>query len=111
MAKLPIVHKMTVIRDDTETLTFSVANLPSAITGVYFTVKKSVEQDTNTFQKSLSSGVAVSGGKYIVTIAPTDTANIAPGWYTYDLKIICGSYKKTLMTGAFEVRRGVTENA
>lgn len=111
MAKLPYKHKMTVIRDTTETLTFSVTNLPSAITGVYFTVKKNIEQDTATFQKSLSSGVAVSGGKYIVTIAPTDTSEITPGWYVYDLKIICGSYKKTLMTGPFEVLKGVTENA
>lgn len=110
MAKLPIIHKMTVIRDDTEVITFSVRDLPSAITGVYFTVKKSVEQDTATFQKSLSDGVAITGDTYIVTIAPTDTANLAPGWYTYDLKIVCGSYKKTLMKGAFEILRGVTEN-
>lgn len=108
--KLPYVHKMTVIRDDTETVAFSVRDLPSAITGVYFTVKKSVEQDTATFQKSLSDGVAITGDTYIVTIAPTDTANLAPGWYTYDLKIVCGSYKKTLMTGPFEIRKGVTDN-
>lgn len=110
MAKLPYIHKMTVIRDDTEIITFSVRDLPSAITGVYFTVKKSVEQNTATFQKSLSDGVAVSGDTYIVTIAPSDTVNLAPGQYTYDLKIVCGSYKKTLMKGAFEILRGVTEN-
>lgn len=110
MAKLPYIHKMTVIRDDTEIITFSVRDLPSAITGVYFTVKKSINQSTVTFQKTLSNGITTSDGKYIVTIAPSDTVNLEPGFYTYDLKIVCGSYKKTLMKGAFEILRGVTEN-
>lgn len=110
MPKLPYIHKMTVIRDNTEVITFSVRDLQSAITGVYFTVKKSVEQDTATFQKSLSDGVTTTGDTYIVTIAPTDTVNLAPGSYVYDLKIVCGSYKKTLMKGTFEILRGVTEN-
>lgn len=108
--QLPYVHKIKMTRDTTKTLPFSVAGLPSAITGVYFTVKKNINQETATFQKTLSNGVSISGDKYIVRIAPSDTASLAPGDYVYDLKIVYGSDKTALLTGVFELLRGVTEN-
>lgn len=111
MSKLPYIHKMKMTRDTTEEFTFSVSGLPDAITGVYFTVKKSINQTDNTFQKTLSDGVTVDGDQYKVTISPSDTANLEPGAYVYDLKIVYGANKKQLMFGAFELDRGVAENA
>ena len=111
MPKIPYVHNMAMIRDTTESFTFSVTNLSASISAVYYTVKKTVNQDVATFQKTLSNGITTSDGKYIVTIAPSDTVNLEPGFYDYDLKIIYGSNKKVLMKGRLELLKGVTEDA
>lgn len=110
MPKLPYKHKMSMIRDTTETFTFSVMNLSTSISAVYYTVKKTVNQDVVTFQKTLSNGITNSDGTYTVTIAPSDTVNLEPGSYVYDLKIIYGSNKKVLLSGDLELLRGVTED-
>lgn len=108
--ELPIIHTIKMVPDTTKTLTFSVTGLPSEITGVYFTVKKNFDQDGNTFQKTLNDGVSISGSKYIVRIAPSDTASLPSGDYVYDLKIVYGSDKSVLLGGPFELLRRVTGN-
>ncbi len=108
--KLPIIHTIEMTRDTTETISFS-AVTPVDITGVYFTVKKSIDQAENTFQKTLGNGVTQTENGYVVKISPTDTVSLPEGEYIYDLKIVYGSDKKQLLKGRFELNRGVTENA
>lgn len=108
--KLPINHTIRMTRDTTETISFS-AVTPSSITGVYFTVKKSIDQAENTFQKTIGNGVTQTENGYVIKISPTDTASLPEGEYVYDLKIVYGSDKKQLLRGPFELDRGVTENA
>lgn len=109
MSKLPYIHKMKMTRDTTEEFTFYVSGLPDTISAVYFTVKKSINQNVYAFQKTLSNGISVENDIYTVTISPSDTVNLDPGQYVYDLKIIYGANKKRLLTGVFELDRGVTD--
>lgn len=109
MSKLPYIHKMKMTRDTTEEFTFYVSGLPDTISAVYFTVKKSINQNVYTFQKTLSNGISVENDMYTVTISPSDTVNVDPGQYVYDLKIVYGANKKRLLTGVFELDRGVTD--
>ena len=109
MSKLPYIHKMKMTRDTTEEFSFYVSGVIDEVTGAYFTVKKSINQADPTFQKTLSNGISVEDDRYTVTISPSDTVNLDPGQYVYDVKIVYGSNKKQLMTGIFELDRGVTE--
>lgn len=88
MAKLKINRGTTYIRTGTVRVDGELVNLNGAT--VAFTVKNveydsSVDDSSALIVKNITNGT--TDGKYEITILPTDTINLAPSKYYYDIKV------------------------
>lgn len=79
---------------------------------IYFTVKNHASEHEYLFQKTLSnSGIAtIEPGKYVVTIMPEDTDNLAFSKYDFDFEIVKMPTLKRTFTGILDVRKEVTHS-
>lgn len=78
-------------------------------TGMYFSCKKSFNDQKVTFQKSLGDGISnVGDGQYVVRVAPEDTVNLEAGKYFYDLQLEVNGDVYTPIKGVLEIDREVT---
>lgn len=103
---------ITMVRGDT--LSFGVEiekqdGTPLDIDSAFFTCKKSYTGEAFEFQKSMNSGISKeSAGKYIVRVAPEDTASMESGKYFYDFQISSDSDVFTIMRGTLEIEQDFT---
>lgn len=51
---------------------------------VYFTVKKTIKDDVETFQKTITT---FDDGKAVIKLMPADTKELLPGKYVYDIRV------------------------
>ncbi len=61
-------------------------------------------------QKHLASGVTVVGSVVTVTLAPADTASVAPGQYVHECQItLADSSIQTVLQGEIEIKQDYVE--
>ena len=99
-----------IIRGDTLIFTITIENLEQDLDSCYFSCKKTIDDETYSFQKSLGNGIEkVETEKYKVRVAPEDTKSLEVGHYIYDLQIGIGEDIYTIMTGPFVINKEITE--
>ena len=83
---------------------------PLDVETAYFTSKKTYTDEVTLFQKSLSNGISKdSTGKYIVRVAPEDTAEAEAGKYFYDFQVGLNTDVFTILHGVLEIEPDVTD--
>jgi hypothetical protein len=112
-------RKLSLVRGDSQDYTLTIKNssgVPYCLKNwkIYFTLKTnydlpdsqaSLQKTVTTFADTTSgtSGVAV------ITLDPTDTVNLDPGEYDFDIQAVTSENKNyTLMRGKFQVEYDVT---
>lgn len=99
---------MEMIRGDTLAFGFELDGV-TEINGAYFSVKKTKNDDSYVFQKSLDNGIEeVENGKYSVRVAPADTHDLEVGKYYYDLQISVNGDIFTVLYGALQIETDIT---
>lgn len=77
----------------------------------YFTCKKNLNDDDPVFQKEMDTGITRDDtGRYVVRVAPSDTADIEAGRYYYDLQVGLNGDIFTLLRGVLDIQMDVTVN-
>lgn len=105
---------MQVIRGDTEAVNVNVRDNSGVsvpfVEGdiVYFTVKKSIHDETKIFQKVITQFI---DGSAHIEISPADTKLSKPGVYYYDIQLskADGSVKTIVPPSKFEILGEVTD--
>ena len=112
-------RKLSLVRGDSQDYTLTIKNssgVPYCLKNwkIYFTLKTnydlpdsqaSLQKTVTTFADTTSgtSGVAV------ITLDPTDTVNLNPGEYDFDIQAVTSENKNyTLMRGKYQVEYDVT---
>ena len=112
-------RKLSLVRGDSQDYTLTIKNssgVPYCLKNwkIYFTLKTnydlpdsqaSLQKTVTTFADTTSgtSGVAV------ITLDPTDTVNLDPGEYDFDIQAVTSENKNyTLMRGKYQVEYDVT---
>lgn len=107
---------MEIIRGDNKTFKFQRKDQNGNVIltkpdEVYFTVKKCCAMEAALIQKTLKSETisfdAVSGW-YSFELLPKDTDNLTYGEYGFDIEIIVGNKKKTILVDTLVVKEEVT---
>ena len=96
-----------------DTLSFGIVfdELNQDLDAAYFTVR-SRETDEQILQKSIGDGIEKTAtNKYRVRVAPSDTANEAPGVYNYDCEITVGDDVYTILRGTIELLQDETRES
>lgn len=102
---------LKITRGDSKTLKLKITDENTAITDfekIYFTVKKDCYTDNIIFQKQLNSGITLKDNIYEIMINSTDTEELEYGRYEYDIEVIRGSLKETVVIGSLLVEKEVT---
>ena len=103
----PVFLKM--IRGDTMQINVELEGEEVELDSAYFSCKTTATEDTYVFQKSLGNGIVkVDQNQYQVTINPSDTANITPGMYVYDVQVGIESEILTVLIGKLQIIQDVT---
>ena len=104
---------LQMIKGDTLSLGFTVDGLTADLDEVYFSCRTEYGSPTYVFQASLTGGqvTKVATGQYLVTVPPSNTANVAPGDYVYDLEVTLGTNVFTPLIGTLKIDWGVSEGA
>lgn len=82
------------------------------ITKIYLTVKENSNQEEPTLQKSLENGITPleEPYQYNILIDSSDTEDMETDCpYYYDIKIIVGNMKKTIVKGSFTLEPSYTK--
>ena len=91
------------VKGDSYSRGFIVDNFPLSITQMYFTVKEKSSDRNFVIQKRLNQGIIKdtdTANRYILSIDPSDTDDLKVNTnYVFDIEIIAGSYKKTIIGG------------
>lgn len=95
-------------RGDTFGFGVDIVGIGQELESAYFTVKNNFDDKDFIFQKSLNNGITLdsySGDDYIyrVRIAPSDTEELEPKKYYYDLEISVNGDRYTLLKGILEI--------
>ena len=107
---------MEIIRGDNKTFKFQRKDQNGNVIltqpdEVYFTVKKCCSMEAALIQKTLKAGTITfdkATGWYSFEIVPEDTDNLTYGEYGFDIEIIVGNKKKTIIVGKFIVKEEFT---
>ena len=98
-----------------DTLSFGVQikDLGQELETAYFSVKNNFDDETPIFQKTLGDGIEldhIDGEDYYykVRVSPTDTKELEPKKYFYDLEINVNSDTFTILKGILDVTYDVT---
>lgn len=90
------------------TVTFN--NLQEDLTTFRMGVKKEYTDASMLIEKSLGNGITkISTGKYRVDFTPTETVDLSPDFYVYDLRMTIGSTVFTPLYGYLNVQETVFE--
>jgi len=96
------------IRGDTLAFGFEVEGI-AELDAVYFSVKKTKNEDEYILQKTLNNGVEkIEDGKYSVRVAPADTHDLEAGIYYYDLQIVKNGDIFTVLYGTLIIETDIT---
>lgn len=102
-------QNLTIVRGDTFSFGIEIEGLNQDLDSAYFTCKANYTDDINVFQKSLGNGITRSDtGRYVVRIAPEDTAELEPGKYFYDFVIGANGDIFTVLIGMLDLIHNVT---
>lgn len=103
-------ENITMVHGNTLSFGLEIEGLDGDLEFAYFTCKKNFNDPNNIFQKTLGHGISkLEEGKYVIRIAPTDTANVEAGNYFYDLTVGANGDVLTLVKGVFRIEQNVTE--
>lgn len=99
--------KISFFRGDNHEVKFRFPNFNGTIDKIYLTVKCS-EKKTR-LQKKLNDGIKLEDNYYVATFVPEDT-NDLPCYLkmVYDIEIITGGKKYTVIKDEFEIQEDVT---
>lgn len=107
--------RITMPRGDIRPVRFVVYNASGEISDVnfdeiYFTVKKSFNNEDFLIQKRLSNGTieADADRGYVFTIEPEDTNMLKVGRYVFDIELVSGTDIKQTIVGELELTNEVT---
>lgn len=102
-------YQINMVRGDTLSFGLEFEGLGQNLESAFFTVKKNALDEEPLFQKSLGFGISKSEDyKYIVRIAPEDTADLDAGQYPFDLQISANGDVFTIMLGVIVLSQDVT---
>lgn len=95
---------ITMIRGDTMSFGLEIEDLEQDLDTAYFTVKTSLSSDENVVRKSLGNGITkVETGKYVIRMAPADTASLDAGEYYYSFEVGVNGDVFTLLIGTLDI--------
>ncbi len=107
------IKDISYVRGDSYALKMTIQGLEDLeISKVYLTVKENSKQEEPIFQKSLDNGIepAEEEYKYNILFEPSDTEDMEVDCpYYYDIKIVVGSLKKTIVKGTFTLEPNYTK--
>lgn len=100
------IKNISYVRGNSYALTMTITGLHDLeITKMYLTVKDSYIDEEPAFQLSLGNGITKVENedyKYNILFNPDDTEELKVDYpYYYDIKIVVGSLKKTIVEGSF----------
>lgn len=99
---------ISMVRGDTLAFGMEFEGLDQDLSSAYFTCRNGWEGEI-VFQKSLGSGITkVETGVYRVRVAPSDTAEVTPAHYVYDLEIGANGDKFTILKGILDIEPDAT---
>lgn len=99
---------ITMVRGDTLAFGMEFEGLDQDLSSAFFTCRQGWDGEI-VFQKSLGSGITkVETGKYTVRVAPSDTANVTPAHYVYDLEIGANGDVFTILKGILDIEHDAT---
>ena len=102
-------YQINMARGDTLSFGLEFEGLGQNLDSAYFTVKKNALDEEPIFQKSLNDGISkVEDYKYIVRIAPEDTATLDAGQYAFDVQVSANGDVYTIMLGNLILSQDVT---
>lgn len=102
-------QNITFVRGDTFSFGVEIDGLEQDLDTAFFTCKQNYTDEENAFQKSLGNGITkLADGKYIVRVAPEDTASLKAGKYFYDFQISVNTDVFTVLYGVLELEQDVT---
>lgn len=106
-------ENITMVRGDTLSFGLEIDGLNGVdLDSAFMTCKEVPTANTFIFQKTLGDGITkVSSGKYVVRVAPEDTADALAGMYWYDCRIGVGEDVFTIMRGVLELLQNVSEES
>lgn len=103
-------YQIDMVRGDSLSFGLEFEGLGQNLDSADFTVKKDDSDATVLIHKDLSDGISKTEDyKYIVRLAPEDTANLDAGYYHFDMQIGVNSDIFTIMLGILVLEQGVTE--
>ena len=110
------MSKLILMRGDTHQLKFPRRDdkgdpIPSQAPAVYFTVKNNISNKNAVLQKTIEDMTFnTETGYYTFTIEPSDTDNLPPGHYDFDIEIVIPeeNYKRTISKGEILIVADVT---
>ena len=95
---------ITMIRGDTLSFGLEIEGLEQDLDTAYFTVKTSLSSDENVVRKSLGDGITkAETGKYVIRMAPADTASLDAGEYYYSFEVGVNGDVFTLLIGTLDI--------
>lgn len=101
-----------ITKGDSFSFIFEIEDLSKDIDSAFFTCKKNADDESKLFQKSLTNGISkLEDGKYLVRVAPNDTAHIEQGQYPYDLQVGIDDEIYTIIKGNLMLDFDVTREA
>ena len=103
-------YQIDMVKGDTLSFGLEFEGLGQNLDSADFTVKKDESDATALIHKDLANGITKAEDyKYIVRLAPEDTANLDAGYYHFDVKISANGDVFTIMLGVLVLEQGVTE--
>lgn len=103
-------YQIDMVRGDSLSFGLEFEGLGQNLDSADFTVKKDDSDATVLIHKDLSDGISKTEDyKYIVRLAPEDTADLDAGYYHFDMQIGVNSDIFTIMLGILVLEQGVTE--
>lgn len=106
----PVEYNMNFVRGNTFELNIAITDENIVIDEIYFTLKKSAYLEDSIIQKKLNNGISLENDEtYTLKIEADDTENLEFNKeYGYDIKIIIGSTKLTILTGICKLEKNYT---
>ena len=103
-------YNIQMVKGDTESFGFEVEGVDS-LDAAYFSCKQNSQDTEYLFQKSLDYGITQDeNNRFSVRIAPSDTQNLEPGQYWYDLEIQKNGDVFTIFRGVLDILPQITRD-
>lgn len=107
------IKNISYVRGNSYALKMTIQGLDDLeITKIYLTVKDSYVDEEPVFQLSLNNGITPIEGenyKYNILFTPENTEELKVYYpYYYDIKIVIGNLKKTIVEGTFTLEPNYT---